>query len=159
MCLIACSAGHFGPFCTQTCSCPANHICDQFTGDCVCENGDDCQQGMDANRFSYELTSWLQDLNDWLERCVITLAYFFSALVTFKFRVIWTIRQCYGSSSSQWKGVLGRHHWHGCTCHLGCFAAGSAVALPSQTEGQREQHPNRLLFHQPYCQLWICYSR
>eukprot|EP00066_Takifugu_rubripes_P027270 XP_011616536.1 PREDICTED: multiple epidermal growth factor-like domains protein 10 [Takifugu rubripes] len=43
-CSKPCSAGHFGPFCTQTCSCPANHICDQFTGDCVCENGDDCQQ-------------------------------------------------------------------------------------------------------------------
>ncbi|TWW80143.1 Multiple epidermal growth factor-like domains protein 10, partial [Takifugu flavidus] len=43
-CSKPCSAGHFGPFCAQTCSCPANHICDQFTGDCVCENGDDCQQ-------------------------------------------------------------------------------------------------------------------
>lgn len=82
-----------------------------------------------------------------------------STLVIFKFRVIWTIGQCYGSSSSWWKRVLGRHHWHSCACHLGCFAAGSAVALPSQTEGQREQHTNRLLFHQPYCQLWICYSR
>lgn len=45
MCFSACSPGRFGAFCTQTCSCPTNSICDRFTGECLCETGDDCKQG------------------------------------------------------------------------------------------------------------------
>lgn len=84
---------------------------------------------------------------------------FFLLFTIFEIRVIWTVRECYGSSSSRWKGVLGSHQWHCCTCHPGCFAPGSAVALPSQTEGETEQHTNCLLFNQPHCQLWIRNSR
>lgn len=40
----ACTAGRFGSFCSQTCSCPANVLCDRVTGECVCDNVD-CQQG------------------------------------------------------------------------------------------------------------------
>lgn len=49
VCLPACSPGRFGPFCTQTCSCPANLACDRFTGDCVCDSGGgDCVRGADV---------------------------------------------------------------------------------------------------------------
>lgn len=48
LCFPACDPGRFGQLCAQTCSCPANLLCDRFTGDCVCENrGDDCKQGTD----------------------------------------------------------------------------------------------------------------
>ena len=52
LCFSACNPGRFGPFCTQTCSCPSSLNCDRFTGDCVCESGgDDCKQGTDTQEF------------------------------------------------------------------------------------------------------------
>lgn len=46
LCFSACGPGRFGPFCTHTCSCANNLICDRFTGECGCESGDDCKQGI-----------------------------------------------------------------------------------------------------------------
>lgn len=49
----ACSPGRFGPFCTQTCSCPAGLMCDRFSGACVCESGeDDCKRGDEAKKLN-----------------------------------------------------------------------------------------------------------
>uniref|UniRef100_A0A3B4XIA8 Platelet endothelial aggregation receptor 1 n=1 Tax=Seriola lalandi dorsalis TaxID=1841481 RepID=A0A3B4XIA8_SERLL len=45
--------GRFGSFCTQTCSCPTNLNCDRFTGDCVCESGDDCKQDVPHSYHHY----------------------------------------------------------------------------------------------------------
>lgn len=182
LCFPACSPGRFGPFCTQTCSCPANLICDRFTGDCVCESGgDDCKQGIDANSINIGAYTCFADclyINLFLRKFVFipfgNSVASMSVLVpsqrwkvnescfsccTWFLRLVWAVRERHGSSSSWWKGVLGSHWGHRRARHPGGFAAGSAAALPPQAEGQTEQHADRLLLHQPHGQLWIRRSR
>lgn len=48
---------------------------------------------------------------------------------------------------------MGSHRWHRGARPPGGAAAGSAAALPPQTEGQTEQHADRVLLHQPHGQL------
>lgn len=69
-------------------------------------------------------------------------------------RLVSAVQQRYGSSSSRWEGVLGRHQWHCGAGDPGGPAAGPPAALPSQAEGQTE-HTHGVLLHQPHCQLWI----
>lgn len=152
ICFPACSPGRFGSFCTQTCSCSTNFICDRFTGDCVCDAGGDCKQGRDTQSAGFPV-----------DRDKYLCFKFIKSLNSFFLTLLWdrvgcAVRQRHGSSSAWWEGVVGRHQRHRCARPPGGAAAGSPAALPPQAEGQAE-HTRSVLLHQPHRQLRIRRSR